>query len=58
VSISDNALIATAVAKLQAYKIRGTMMGLGTDHLSWVQEYSEDGKVWTEYFHSSGTRVK
>ena len=51
-SISDNVLTATAVAQVQgkAYKIRGTMTGFGTDRLSWVQEYSEDRKVWTEYF--------
>ena len=40
------------------YQIRGTMKGLGTDRVSYVQEYSEDGKVWTQYCHSTGTRVK
>jgi hypothetical protein len=37
--------------------IRGTMTGLGTDQLNYVQEYSEDGEVWTPYFHSTGMRV-
>lgn len=60
VSISDNVLTATAevMAQGKIYQIRGTMTGLGTDRLSYVQEYSEDGKVWTQYFHSTGTRVK
>jgi hypothetical protein len=60
VSIADNVLTATSVAVAQGkvYKIRGTMRGLGTDQISYVQDYSEDGRVWTEYFHSTGTKVK
>ena len=42
----------------KTYTIRDTMTDLGTDRMSYVQEYSEDGKVWTAYFHSTGTRVK
>jgi hypothetical protein len=60
VSISDNVLTATTLATAQGkvYTIRATMTGLGTDRLSYVQEYSEDGKLWTPYFHSTATRVK
>jgi hypothetical protein len=60
VSISDNVLTATTLATAQGkvYTIRGTMTGLGTDSLIYVQEYSEDGKSWTPYFHSTATRVK
>jgi hypothetical protein len=60
VSISDNELSATSVVMVQGktYTIRSTMTGLGSDRLSYVQEYSEDEKLWTPYFHSTGTRVK
>ena len=44
--------------KGKAYKIRGTLKGLGSDRLTWVSEYSEDGRVWTAYFHSTDTMVK
>ena len=60
VSISGDVL--TAVWEIQvkgkAYKSRGTLKGLGSDRLTWVQEYSEDGKVWKAYFHSTDTRVE
>jgi hypothetical protein len=56
VSISDNELSATSVAMVQGktYTIRGAMTGLGTDRISYVQEYSEDGKVC----HTSIQRVQ
>jgi len=59
VSISDNVLTTTTVATVwgKTHMIRGTMTGLGTDQLNYVQEYSEDGEVWTPYFHSTGMRV-
>ena len=48
VSISDK-LSATSVVMVQGktYTIWNTMTGLGSDRLSYVQEYSEDGKLWT-----------
>ena len=59
-SISGDVL--TAVWEFQAkgktYKIRGTLKGLGSDRLTWVQEYSEDGTVWKTFVHSTDTRVK
>jgi hypothetical protein len=60
VAITDNALIETYELKAQGktYKIRGKLSGLGSGRISWVQEYSEDGKVWTPYYHSVDTRVK
>jgi Protein of unknown function (DUF1579) len=60
VMITDGALIETYESKAQGktYKIRGRLSGLGSDRLMWVQEYSEDGKVWTPYYHSVDTRVK
>lgn len=44
-------------AKGKTYKARGALKGLGTDRLTFVSEYSTDGKAWTPYFHSSDTRV-
>jgi hypothetical protein len=60
VSISDDGLIETpeSTAKGKTYKVRGKMTGLGTDKISWVQEYSEDGKTWTPYYHSVDKRVR
>jgi hypothetical protein len=59
-SISGDVL--TAVWKIQAkgkaYTSRGTLKGLGSDRLTWVQEYSEDGKTWKAFFHATDTRVK
>ena len=59
-SISGDVL--TAVWEIQArgktYKVRGTLKGLGSDRLTWVQEDSEDGIVWKTYLHSIDTRVK
>jgi len=59
-SISGDAL--TAVWEIQekgkAYKMRATLKGLGSDRLTYVQEYSEDGTVWKTYYHSTDTRVK
>jgi len=44
VSISDNELSATSVVMVQGktYTIRSTITGLGSDRLSYVQEYSEE----------------
>jgi hypothetical protein len=60
VAITDNSLIETyeLTAQGKTYKIRGRLTGLGSDRLVWVQEYSEDGKVWTPYYHSVDTRAK
>ena len=59
-AIIDNVL--TVVLEFQiegkTYKIRGTLKGLGSDKLTYVEEYSEDGKVWKAYFHSTDTRLK
>jgi len=59
-SISGDVL--TAVWEFQfkgkAYKARGTLKGLGSDRLTWVEEYSEDGTVWKAIAHSTDTRVK
>jgi hypothetical protein len=59
-SISGDVL--TAVWEIQAkgktYQNRGTLKGLGSDRLTWVQEYSEDGTVWKTYLHSTDTRVR
>jgi len=44
--------------KGKIYKLRGTLKGLGADILRWDVEYSEDGKVWKAYSHSTDTRVK
>jgi Protein of unknown function (DUF1579) len=59
-SISGGELIVLrdTEANGKPYKFRGTLKGLGTDKLTWVSEYSEDGKVWKAYFHSTDTRVK
>ena len=60
VAISRDVL--TAVWETQAngktYKIRGTLKGLGSDRLTWISEYSEDGTVWKPFFHSTDTKVK
>ena len=45
-------------AKGKTYQIRGTLKGLGSDRLTYAQEYSEDGTVWKTYLHSTDTRVK
>ena len=59
-SIAGNTL--TAVwefgVKGKTYQVRGTLKGLGSDKLTWIQEYSEDGKTWKTYFRSTDTRVK
>jgi len=47
-----------AQEKGKTYKIRGTLKVLGSDRLTWVAEYSEDGKTWKAYFHATDTRVK
>lgn len=44
--------------KGKTYKFRGTLKGLGSDRLTWVSEYSEDGKTWKVSFHSTDTRAK
>ena len=44
--------------KGKTYKIRGTLKGLGTDKFIWTQEYTEDGKTWKAYFHSTDTKSK
>ena len=44
--------------KGKTYKMRGTLKGLGTDKFTWTQEYSEDGKTWKAFFHSTDTRTK
>ena len=31
---------------------------LGTDRFAWTQKYSEDGRTWKAYFHSTDTRTK
>jgi len=60
VLIADNVLVETYESKAngKTYKIRGRLTGLGSDRLVWSQEYSEDGKTWTPYYHSVDTRVK
>src|SRR5262249_6026385 len=45
-------------AKGKVYKVRGTLKGLGGDKFDWTQEYSEDGKTWKAYFHSTDTKSK
>ena len=45
-------------SKGKTYKVRGTLKGLGTDKFTWTQEYSEDGKTWKAYLHSTDTRAK
>jgi len=54
--------VLTALLEFQAngktYKVRGTLKGLGSDRNTWVEEYSEDGKVWKAYFHDTATRLK
>jgi hypothetical protein len=59
-SISGDVL--TAVWEIQAkgktYKVRGTLKGLGSDRLTYMQDYSEDGTAWKTYLHSTDTRVK
>lgn len=59
VEITGDALImkSTAQEKGKTYQIRGTLTGLGTDKLTYVQEYSEDGTVWKHLAHSTDTRV-
>ena len=42
----------------KVYKLRGTLKGLGADTLTWDAEYSEDGKAWKAFSHSTDTRVK
>jgi hypothetical protein len=44
--------------KGKTYKLRATTKGLGSDRLTNVQEYSEDGKTWKAHYHSTDTRVK
>lgn len=45
-------------AKGKIYKMRGTLKGLGSDKLTYVQEYSEDGKAWKAFMHSTDTRSR
>lgn len=45
-------------AKGKTYQSKGTLKGLGSDRLTFVGEYSADGKTWTPFFHSTDTRVK
>jgi hypothetical protein len=42
----------------KTYKYRGTLRGLGSDKMTYVAEYSEDGKVWKELSRSTDTRMK
>jgi hypothetical protein len=42
----------------KTYKYRGTLRGFGTDKMTYVAEYSEDGKVWKEFSRSTDTRLK
>lgn len=51
-------VISDVQVKGKTYKNRGTLKGLGSDRLTFVAEYSVDGKAWTPYFHSTDTRVK
>ncbi len=44
--------------KGKTYKSRATLKGLGSDRLTFVLEYSEDGTAWKAFFHSTDTRVK
>ena len=44
--------------KGKTYKFRGTLKGLGSDRLTFVMEYSEDGTTWKPFLHSTDTRVK
>lgn len=59
-SISGDVLTVVWETQLKGktYTSRGTLKGLGSDRLTWVSEYSSDGKVWKAYFHSTDTRVK
>jgi hypothetical protein len=59
VEITGDVLIMknTAQDKGKTYQIRGTLTGLGTDKLTFIQEYSEDGTVWKHLARSTDTRV-
>jgi hypothetical protein len=58
-SISGDVLTAVwhAAVKGKIYRLRGTLKGLGTDKFTYMSEYSEDGKTWKAFFHSTDTRV-
>ncbi len=60
-SISGDVLTAVwegQSAKGRTYKIRGTLKGLGSDRLTYIQDYSEDGAVWKTYQRSTDIRYK
>jgi hypothetical protein len=59
VEITGNTLImkSTAQEKGKTYQFRSTLTGLGTDKLTYIQEYSEDGTVWKHLARSTDTRV-
>lgn len=59
-SISGDVLTATweMQAKGKTYKLRATTTGWGTDKVTNIQEYSEDGKVWKQSYRSTETRVR
>jgi hypothetical protein len=59
VEITGDVLImkSTAQEKGKTYQIRGTLTGLGTDKLTFIQEYSEDGTVWKHLARSTDIRV-
>jgi hypothetical protein len=60
ISISGDMSTAAWETKVKGktYKVRGTQKGLGSDKITSVQEYSEDGKVWKAHYRSTDTRVK
>jgi hypothetical protein len=60
VEITGDVLIfkSTTQYKGITYQIRATLTGLGTDKLTYIQEYSEDGTIWKHLARSTDTRVK
>lgn len=59
-SISGDVMTASWETKVngKTYKFRGTLKGLGSDKNTFIEEYSEDGKTWKTFVHSTLTRVK
>lgn len=48
----------TLQVKGKTYKCRGTLKGLGSDKVTFTQDFSADGKKWTTFFRATDTRVK
>ncbi len=49
-------LVLPVEAENRTYQVRGTLKGLGADTLTWLQEYSEDGKTWKPFCRATDTR--